>query len=458
MALSLFPGDTALLLAILVIGTCTLLGVASDGLRMGMLLISSLVAWLIAPFIGNWMPSVLLPSNPLWHEIGAGAIPAFLFILLFFFVGTHFLHKKITLDLKYKWDEYKHNRWDNLNPLLGKICGGLLGIWFFLLIGGITMPLGYLTAKVQSAYPNNDPLVYQLSSRLYRDFSSLGLHRPTRLFDPAEKDYYLAADIAALSYHNFGTNNLDHVKHFRRRLLGYPGLVDASYNPHIQGLTHIWTTNTFFMGLYNRTNLSQLLSNPQLYAAWKDENLKAQLAHVNLVDFRTFLKKGKSGEYNAALLQQQGRSPILGCWELDPESTFAQFKSTYPKMNDREMKILNNYLVELADQMSLSFSDGFCYLEGRSFPIRALGVKANVERPNITPDDFLPSIPPRNFTDFSRLITYGPWEKQSDGSYLTHFKWSKVESNVTIQLFPSRIMVSFESFRGEKYVFRRQKL
>ena len=117
--------------------------------------------------------------------------------------------------------------------------------------------------------------------------------RPARLFDPADKDYYLAADIAALSYHNFGTNNLDHVKHFRRRLLGYPGLVDASYNPHIQGLTHIWTTNSFFMGLYNRTNLSQLLSNPQLHAAWKDENLKAQLAHVNLVDFWTFLKKGE---------------------------------------------------------------------------------------------------------------------------------------------------------------------
>ena len=111
MALSLFPGDTALLLAILVIGAGTLLGVASDGLRMGMLLISSLVAWLIAPLTGKWMPSALLPSNPLWQEVGAGAIPAFLFILLFFFVGTHFLHKKITLDLKYKWDEQKHNRW-----------------------------------------------------------------------------------------------------------------------------------------------------------------------------------------------------------------------------------------------------------------------------------------------------------------------------------------------------------
>tara|TARA_B100001123_G_scaffold257032_1_gene286547 strand:+ start:926 stop:2302 length:1377 start_codon:yes stop_codon:yes gene_type:complete len=458
MAFALFPGDTALLLAILVIGACTLLGMATDGLRMGMLLISSILAWIMAPLIGNWIPSVLLPANPLWREAGAGAIPAFLVMSLLFFVGGHFLHKKITFEIKDKWDDYKHDRWGNIDPLLGRICGGLLGIWFFLLIGGTAMPLGYLTAKVRSDHPSNDPLGYQLSSRLYRDFSSLGLHRPVRLLDPAEKEYYLAADIAALSYHNFGTNNLNHVNRFRRRLLGYPGLVDASYNPHIRGLTHVWTTNTFFMGLYSRTNLSQLLSNPQLYAAWRDEALKAQLAHVNLVDFKTFLEKGKSDRYNAALLQQQGRSPILGCWELDTESTFDQFKSMYPKMNDREMKLLDNYLVELADQMSLSFSDGFCYLEGRGFPRRALGVKANVERPNITPNDFLPSIPPRNFTDFPQLITYGSWEKKSDGSYLTHFKWGKAESNVTIQLFPTRIMVSFESFRGEKYVFKRQKL
>ena len=458
MAFSLFPGDTALLLAILVIGACTLLGVATDGLRMGMLFIGSVFAWFIAPLISNWMPSVLLPENPLWSELGAGVIPAFLLILLLFFVGVHFIHKKVTMEIKHKWDDYKHDRWDNLNPLLGRVCGALLGVWLFLIILGLAMPLGYLSAKIQSAQPSNDPLGYQLSSRLYRDSSSLGLHRPARLFDPATSEYYLAADIAALSYHNFGTNDLEHVNHFRRRLLGYPGLVDAAYNPHIQALTHIWTTNTFFMGLYNRTNLSQLLLHPQLYAAFRDKTLKSQLAHVNLIDFKQFLTKGVSAEYNAALLQQQGRSPILGCWELDPESTLKQFEPMYPKMNERDVKLLSDYLVELADQMSLSFSDGYCYLEGRSFPERALGVKAYVERPNLTANDFLPSIPPRNFTDFSRLITYGSWEKKSDGSYHTHFKWKKAESNIIIRLFPSRIMVSFESFRGEKYVFRRQKL
>ena len=458
MAFALFPGDSALLLAILVIGAWTLLGMTTDGLRMGLLLICSMIAWLLAPLIGGWIPSFLLPVNPLWREVGAGAIPAFLILFSLFFVGVHFLHKKITLEIKHKWDDYKQDRWENLNSLLGWVCGGILGIWFYLLIGGVTMPLGYLSAKIQSAQPANDPLGYQFSSRLYRDFCSLGLHRPARLFDPAKTKYYLYADIAALSYYNFGTSDLEHVNRFRRRLLGYPGLVDAAYNPHIRGLTHVWTTNTFFMGVYNRTNLSQLLSKPQLHAACRDETLKAQLAHVNLRDFKQFLVSGESGQYNAALLQQQGRSPILGCWELDPENTLQQFKSMYPKMDDREMKLLINYLGELAEQMNLSFSDGYCYLEGRSFPERALGVKATVKRINIIPNDFLPSIPPRNFTDFSRLITYGPWEKKTDGNYHTHFKWNKIESNVTIQLYPSRIMVSFASFRGEKYVFRRQKL
>ena len=458
MAFALFPGDSALLLAILVIGAGTLLGTATDGLRMGLLLICSMIAWLVAPLIGDWAPSFLLPVNPLWREVGAGAIPTFTILLLLFFGGGHFLHKKITLEIKHKWDDYKQDRWEDLNSTLGWVCGGILGIWFYLLICGVIMPLGYLTAKTQSTQSASNPLGFQLSARLYRDFCSLGLHRPARLFDPAQAEYYLAADIAALSYYNFGTYDLEHVNHFRRRLLGYPGLVDAAYNPHIRGLTHVWTTNTFFMGVYNRTNLSQLLSKPQLHAAWRDKNLRAQLAHVNLPDFKQFLISGESGQYNVALLQQQGRSPILGCWELDPDSTVQQFKTMYPKMDDREMRLLADYLDELAEQMSLSFSDGYCYLEGRSFPERALGVKATVKRIDITPNDFLPSLPPRNFTDFSRLITYGPWEKKSDGNYHTHFRWNKTESNATIQLYPSRIMMSLESFRGEKYVFKRQEL
>ena len=458
MALTLFPGDSALLLAILVTGFWTLLGMATDGLRMSMLFISSIIAWLLSPLIGNWMPPFLLPANPIWSEVGAGAIPAYIILMLIFFVAVHFLHKKVALELKYKWDTPKHEKWENLNSTLGLACGGILGVWYFLLVSGVVMPFGYLTAKAQPNQPTNDPLGYRLCGRLYRDLSSLGLNRTARLFDPAPADYYPAADIAALTYNNFSTNNLEHINRFRSRLLGYPGLVDAAYNRHVMALMHVWTTNTFFMGLYTRTNLTYLLNHQELSAAWKDDALKAQLTQVDFRDLRQFLESGKSRQYNIAILQQQRRPPILGRWELDPENTLQQFKSQYPKMNEREEQRLLEYLSSIGKHLSLSFSDGYCYLEGRTFPKRALGVRVTQNSTHATTNDFIPSLPPRNVSDYSQLITYGSWEARQSGTFQTKFVLGKATSPVSIQLYPSTLMLTLESLRNEKYVFRRQEL
>ena len=458
MALTLFPGDSALLLAILVTGVWTLLGMATDGLRMSMLFLSSIIAWLLAPVIGNWMPPFLLPANPIWSEVGAGTIPAYIILMLIFFVAVHFLHKKATLELKYKWDTPKHEKWEKLNASLGLACGGILGVWYFLLVSGVVMPFGYLTAKVQPTQPANDPLGYRLCGRLYRDMSSLGLNRTARLFDPATADYYPAADIAALTYNNFSTNNLEHINRFRSRLLGYPGLVDAAYNRHVMALMHVWTTNTFFMGLYTRTNLTYLLNHQELSAAWKDDALKAQLTQVDFRDLRQFLESGKSRQYNIAILQQQGRSPILGRWELDPDNTLQQFKSQYPKMNEREEQRLLEYLSSIGKHLRLSFSDGYCYLEGRTFPERALGVRVIRNSTHATTNDFVPSLPPRNVSDYSQLITYSSWEARPSGIFQTKFVLGKATSPVSIQLYPSTLMLTLESLRNEKYVFRRQEL
>ena len=458
MALTLFPGDSALLLAILVIGAWALLGMSTDGLRMGMLFISSIIAWLLAPLLGNWMPAFLLPSNPIWHDLGIGAVPAFGFLTIIFSISVHFLHKKVTLDLKYKWDTPKHEKWEKLNATLGLTCGGMLGIWYYVLICGVILPFGYLIAKVQPTHPANDPLGYRLCGRLYRDLSSLGLNRTSRLFDPAPADYYPAADIAALTYNNFSTNNLEHINRFRSRLLGYPGLVDAAYNRHVMALMHVWTTNTFFMGLYTRTNLTYLLNHQELSAAWKDDALKAQLTQVDFRDLRQFLESGKSRQYNIAILQQQGRPPILGRWELDPDNTLQQFKSQYPKMNEREEQRLLEYLSSIGKHLSLSFSDGYCYLEGRTFPKRALGVRVAQNSTHATTNDFIPSLPPRNVSDYSQLITYGSWEARPSGIFHTKFVLGKATSPVSIQLYPSTLMITLESLRNEKYVFRRQEL
>ena len=53
LALSLFPGDSALMLFLLVVGAFTLLGLQTDGLRMAMLFVGTLLALIFAPMLAG---------------------------------------------------------------------------------------------------------------------------------------------------------------------------------------------------------------------------------------------------------------------------------------------------------------------------------------------------------------------------------------------------------------------
>ena len=118
-----------------------------------------------------------------------------------------------------------------------------------------------------------------------------------------------------------------HIRQFRSHLLGYPGLLDSAHHPRITQLAHVWTTNTFFMGLHQRTNLHQLLAHPQLQAAWTDPDLSAQIAQVDLLDLKTYLQTGQSAQYAPHTLALQGRAPLLGSWRLDASR---HWRSLYP--------------------------------------------------------------------------------------------------------------------------------
>ena len=293
-AIVLFPGDSALLLLLLVMGAFVVLGTITDGLRMAMVFVGTVVAYLLAPLLGNYVPRSFLPDNPLWRDMGVGSIHAFIVLMILFFIGFHFLHRWIEIELKYKLEACKHKEWGRVNSVIGLSLGGIMGVFYFLMIAGKITPLGYAAAQMQPASPSADPIGYRLSARLYKDFHSLGIDKAARMFDPASPEYYAAADVAGLIYNNFGTNNLQHVYQFRARLLGYPGLVDAAYDPKVMQLTHLHTANPFFMGLYSRTNLTHLLANQTLQSAMGDHNLRMQLAQVDMDDLQEFLREGRS--------------------------------------------------------------------------------------------------------------------------------------------------------------------
>ncbi len=462
-AIALFPGDSALLLLLLVVGAFVVLGMITDGLRMAMLFVGTVVAYLLAPLLGNYVPRSFLPDNPLWRDMGVGSIHAFIVLMILFFIGFHFLHRWIEIELKSKLEARKHKEWGRVNSVIGLSLGGIMGVFYFLMIAGKITPLGYVTAQMQPANPSADPVSYRLSARLYKDFHTLGVDKSARMFDPASSEYYAAADVAGLIYNNFGTTNLQHVYQFRARLMGYPGMVDAAYNFHIMRLTHVWNTNQFLIGLQCRTNVTYLLANQTLQSAMGDNNLRMQLAQVDMDDLREFLRDGHSKQYNSVALAQHDRPRILGRWVLDVVNTLQQFHAQYSTMDDRARRNLDTYIKTIGDQMSLSFSDGNFYLEARHFHNRALARKSTEFIPKTT-DISIKSIqqsPPV-------LQVFGGWKKENNSQYRTVFQWKKkdpntgqieivVECPALIQSFSTQIILTLEGFNNEKYVFRRKK-
>ncbi len=459
-AITLFPGDSALLLLLLVVGAFVVLGMITDGLRMAMMFVGTLLSLLLAPLLGqNVVSQGFIPTNPLWQKMRIVDVYAFIFLIVILLPVIHKLSARATLEIKKALELRKHEGWLRLNSVIGLMLGGIMGVFYFLMIAGRITPLGYVTVQMQPANPSADPMGYRLSARLYKDFHALGVNKAAQMFDPASPEYYAAADVVALIYNNFGTNNPQHVYQFRAQLMGYPGLVDAAFNPHVMQLTH--GQNPFFLGLRSRANLSQLLANQTLQSAMGDTNLQMQLAQVNMDDLLLHLDPEKgSTNYTPASLVQQGRTPILGRWILDVDNTLQQFYTQYPTMPDRARQNLEIYIKAIGDLMSLSFSDGYFYLEAKYFCARALARESS---------DFIPITPSKSIRSIQQsspvLQVRGVWEKRNDSEYRAKFRWTnprtrqvEVECPVRIWLGPTQIMLTLEGFNNEKYVFKRQKM
>jgi hypothetical protein len=463
-AIALFPGDSALLLLLLMVGAFVGLGMISGCLRMAMMFVGTMVAYLLAPLLGPFVPRGFLPDNPFWRDMGVGSIHAFIVLMILFFIGIHFLHRWIKIKDRLK--VHQHKEWGRVNSVIGLSLGGIMGVFYFLMIAGKITPLGYVTAQMQPVNPSADPVGYRLSARLYKDLHALGVDKAAKIFDPASPEYYAASDVAGLIYNNLGTDNLQHVYEFRTRLLSYPGLVDAAYNPHVMQLTHPHAENPFFMGLYSRTNITHLLANQTFQSAMTDSSLRRQLAQVNMDDLQEWLRNGdSSSQYNPDALDQHDRPRILGRWVLDVANTLQQFHAKYSTMDVRTRQNLDTYLKTIGDHMSLSFSDGNFYLEAKYFCSRALGRKSN---------NFIPTTPGISFKSTRQslpvLQVYGGWKKENNSQYRTVFRWRR-ENPSTGQIEvvvecpaliwtggEQKIILTLEGFNNEKYVFRRRKM
>ena len=460
--LALFPGDSALLLLVLVLGGFIGFGMVTDGIRMALLLVASVISYFVAPLLGGFVPKGLLPKNIIWREAGVGDIHAFIILMVLLFIGIHFLHRWITIEVKYKLPARKHNEWARVNSVLGLCMGGITGVLYYLMLAGLITPVGYATAQMPAADSAKDPTGYRLAGRLYKDFKTLGVDRAASAFNPATADYYSAMDVAGLIYQNYSTNqhSHNHILLCRARLMSYPGLIDLAYNPKVSGLMN--TNVNFLTGIYGHSGLSTLIIEPQFQAAYVDPEVRSLLSAVDLEDLRKYMihlndiEKG-STKFTSAALVQQNRPKILGRWVLDVENTVQQFEVTFENMDDRAKDNLRQYIEAIGDGMSISFSDGKFYFAAKYFHEQALARKSNQLIPRIPSSTSISAIQ-RSALGLKR---FGPWETVDNSRFKLTFRWQGrngiEECPVVIDTGPSQIILTLENFENEKYVFRRQK-
>lgn len=449
------------MLFLLVVGAFTLLGLQTDGLRMSMLFVGTLLALIFAPMLAGVLGKFInLPEHPLWWELGAGKIWGFVILMIAVLAATQPLHRKLQHHIKHKLETNRHAEWDRVNSIVGITLGGILGVLYLMLFAGIITPLGYAATQLRPSAAG-EPMGYRLAARLHRDFRTLGLDKSARLFDPASDRFYDAADITGLLYHNLRDQNL---LTFRARLLAYPPLIEATHTPHLLHLLHPSSTNTFLMGIYNQTHATHLLHHAHVRGALTDESLRKKLSQVDTRDLYEYLRTGKSALSDPEKLRAQNRPVLLGGWQLDVPATQQQFEAKYNKMNDREKKQVREYLETLATTLMLSFSESFFYLDGRYFANRSLGVKPPSHRAiaaGLPENGLLPRVPasPGTLAQLSvRTLLAGPWKANND-FFTARFSWPHAQPSVSceveLQEFSNRLRVTLKDFNHEAYIFRR---
>ena len=446
------------MLFLLVVGAFTLLGLQTDGLRMGMLFVGTLLALIFAPMLAGVLGKFInLPEHPLWWELGAGKIWAFIILMTAVLAGTQPLHRKLQHHIKHKLETNRLAEWDRVNSIAGITLGGILGVLYLMLLAGIITPLGYAATQLRPSETAaaNEPLGYRLAARLHRDFRTLGLDKSARLFDPATDRYYDAADITGLLYHNLRGPNMQTA---RTRLVAYPALVEAAHTQHLYSILHLSSTNTFLSEeLQNQATPSRLLHHLHVRNAMTDEDLRKKLTQVDTADLYEYLRTGKSTLYNPATLLAQKLPVLLGGWQLDVPATQQQFESMFPEMNAREKEKVRDYISALGRFMLLSFSEKNFYMDGQFFSHKPLGAKPPPHRPV---QGLLPRPEsPNNFAQNSvRMLLAGPWQANND-FFTAQFRWPHAQPpmscEVEFQEFSNRLRVTLKDFNQEAYIFRR---
>jgi hypothetical protein len=331
-------------LAVLLFVIFGALGYAKGAIRMSVplvgLVVGALLALPLGPYLRPLVPMVGL-TNPLWSMFLPPVVVFFLIALIF--IGLGFLvHSKVNLYYKYRADDFERLAWERLNQRLGVCLGLVAGAVYTLILGVVIYVFGYLTLQVSAGDSEPGALGYLNKAR--RDLQSSGLETMVAALDPAPEKFYRASDILGLLYHN---------PLLHSRLAAYPPVLMLAERPEFQDVIN---DSEYQNMLQTQASLGQILNHPKTQVILGSQEIRDQLNQLNLKDLLDYLKTGVSEIY-------QGE-PILGRWELDPNTTMQQEKKRRATMTSADMRILR-YKVEFTKGFTLMIApDNVARLKG----------------------------------------------------------------------------------------------
>src|SRR6266498_967756 len=300
------------------------LGYAKGAIRMVFPLIGLVLGVFLAvplgPVVKSLVPLVGL-KNPIWSILLPPVIVFFLIALIFIIAGF-IAHWKINLYYKYRTDDYQRLSWERLNRRLGISIGLLAGAAYTLLLGLIVYILCYSTVQISAEENETGAVKYLNQART--DLHATGLDKTVAAFDPTPENYYLAADILGLIYHN---------RLLESRLSAYPPFLSLAERQEFQDIAN----DTEYQNLLaTQAPVGQIIDNPKTQAILNSQEIVQQLQQTDLTDLLEYLKTGESPRF--------ADMRILGRWQLDPYATLLQEKRHRSHMTTAEMRLLKQEL------------------------------------------------------------------------------------------------------------------
>ena len=308
------------------LGIGALGGYLQGAIRAASSIVGLLIASLLAlPLSGLMRPVLHLAGLESPFALDAlSPVAGFLVVLILVKVVGQTIHQKIEYQFKYK-KESRYPHWERLNKRVGLCVGVLGGAIYFFLVCLVVYVGGYLTTQLSSEGKDTAGLSLLNSAR--QEISSSHLDRVLAAYDPAPEQYYDAADLAGLLFHNVLLQS---------RIRRYPAFLSISERPEFQALGN----DAQFMQIWQSgATINDILRYPKVKAMVDDPALTAELRRVvgdNLKDLRTFLETGKSPKFSD--------QKLLGRWLVNVNLTYLALRQARPNLTTQQLAFTRRQL------------------------------------------------------------------------------------------------------------------